>query len=182
MRVIGGTIGRDPDRIQQLRGAGRRLFLRRIRLVQLDRLAELMPDRVHRIQGVHRPLEHDRDATPPHVLHEPLVETDQLLIVERDRAGDRGGLRKELRQREGQRRLAAPGLTGEAKHLPSLEPKVDTGHRLDRGGLGPVAHAQVVDLEQAHRRSDNLLPRLCHPGGAALHSVDSRHRRRFRFL
>ena len=48
--VVDPPVGaRDPDRIQQLEGAGLRLSFRHV-LVQLDRLDELLPDTVDGIQ------------------------------------------------------------------------------------------------------------------------------------
>src|SRR5881296_206628 len=63
VRVLLGALAVDADEFKQLADAFHRGFLVHL-VVDDDRLRDLVPDPLHRIQGVHRPLEDDRDVLP----------------------------------------------------------------------------------------------------------------------
>src|SRR5207249_3164 len=64
VRVLLGALAVDADEFKQLADALHRGFFVHL-VVDDDRLRDLVPDPLHRIQGVHRPLEDDRDVLPP---------------------------------------------------------------------------------------------------------------------
>ncbi len=59
--------------------------------VQDDGFRDLVPDPLHGVQRVHRPLEHDRSFRPPHGA--------ELLVVQQHPTGDVGPLRQEPKDR-----------------------------------------------------------------------------------
>src|SRR6266567_2950045 len=65
--VVDASLGaRDPDRLQELDRAGARNTRGDIP-VELDRLDQLVPDRLHGVQRRHRVLEDHRDLVSPDV-------------------------------------------------------------------------------------------------------------------
>ena len=88
MRVGGQPLFRvsDADEVQQFQhpGAG---GIGRHTLVQVEHLADLLFDRVQRIERRHRLLEYHRNPVAPDLAEGLLVRTDQFLALERDRTG-----------------------------------------------------------------------------------------------
>ena len=128
-----------PDLL--LRAGGRRL------LVQQDRLGDLVADAVHRVERVHRALEHDRGAGPAHGPSLAPLHREDVLAVEQDLAGDLRAGRQQPQQRERERRLAAAGLAGDAELLARVDAEV---HAAEAARAPPAyGHFEVSDVEKA---------------------------------
>ena len=63
VRIAPRPLGLDPDRLEQLADAGRRLLARGVP-VELHRLGDLLADALDRVERVHRALEDHRDVLP----------------------------------------------------------------------------------------------------------------------
>src|SRR5262249_53484874 len=130
VRVAMPERGRQPDRGQQLADPLSDLAGGRA-LVKADRLGYLAVYALHRVERVHRALEHERHVAPANEAHAGLgssADVDRLFLSRRTQRdspglGQRGG--QELQQRQRRRRLAAPRLAGEAERLAALEREVD---------------------------------------------------------
>ena len=113
-------------------------------LVGADRLDDLAPDAVLRVQARQRVLEHHRDLGAAHAAHRLGPETEQVGAVEAHLAGDRGvgeesqdGLRGDG--------LARAGLADDAHRLAGSDVERDAAHGLDVTVLGRERHPQVTD-------------------------------------
>ena len=95
VRVRLAALARDADKLEQIAGP----FARRLgRLAEafLDGLGDLVADRLDRVQGIHRTLEHDADLAPAiathrglrfaHEIdpHEPDLPADDLRVARED--------------------------------------------------------------------------------------------------
>ena len=135
------------------------------RVVQLDRLGDLVGDPDDGVERVHRALEHDRHGVPAHVPQAALGAAVDVHHapgrVDVDRAlGPVQVLGQQAEQRERGGRLAAAGLAGQSQRLAAAELE---GDPVDQPDLPPllvlVGDGQVADVEQhlgvdrAQRRS-----------------------------
>src|SRR5207245_3377751 len=122
--------------------------------MEADRLEDLVANRLDRVQGVHRALEHDRDVAPPNRLHLVFAQRDEVAAVQGGPPGLADGRgRQEARHRQGGGRLAAAGLTRQPEHLAALDPERHAVDRPDLASRRGEPDGQVVDLEEAHHRS-----------------------------
>ena len=133
----------DIDQAEHLHRPVPGLLLVAVRVEQ-DRLHQLMPDRVGRVQAGHGILENDRDLVAADGLHDLLIRADQLLSVEFDRAGhDPAGRCQDLHDRVGRDRFAGSGLTDDAQDLSAFQIKRNTVYRTHFTGIGEKGCVQV---------------------------------------
>ena len=98
------------DHAEHLLGTAHRL-LAVPAAVDAQRLGDLVADRHGRVEGGHGVLEDDRDLVAADLAHVVVVERDDLLAAQLDRAaGDVAAVGKELHDRHGGHALAAAGL------------------------------------------------------------------------
>ena len=107
-------------------------------------LDHLLPDPVHRVQGIHRRLEHHRNAPPaiaPHLLFRQL---QQIRSTEPDLAsGQPCVFRQQAHETVGHRCLAAARLAHQSQRLPPCQLEADALHRLHLALPGLVAQREV---------------------------------------
>src|SRR5262249_31908057 len=107
----------DADEIEELAGTPQ-CALAVDALVRLHRVDELVADAHHRIERVHRALEHHRDVSPPVLAERFAAAAREVLALEEHAAArEAPGRAQNLHRRRGNGALAAPGLTGEADDL-----------------------------------------------------------------
>jgi len=140
---------RQPDLVEQAqrfraRGIGRQA------LVQAQWFGDLAADRVQRVQGGHRLLEHHADPASAQAAHRGVVETEQLGVVEAHRTAGARCVGQQPHQREGVHRLAAAGLADQADRLAAFERERHAAQRIGRAARRRQGDAQVVDFEQGH--------------------------------
>lgn len=136
--------GRQPHVLQEFTGLLLRTGRSRL-LVQQDRLGDLVTDAVHGVERVHRPLEDDRGTRPAHGPDLAPLHGEDVLAVQQDLAGDLRPGGQQPQQRERERRLAAPGLTGDAELPARVDGEVHAPDRLRSAG---VRHREVAYLQQ----------------------------------
>ena len=83
--------------------------------MQLQRLAELPADAMHRIEAARRVLEDHGDALAAHALEQPRRRADQLLAVEAHRAADTGARRQQAERRQPGHALARARFADDAR-------------------------------------------------------------------
>jgi hypothetical protein len=120
------------------------------RLVDLDRLRDLLAHPPDGVKTVHGALEDDGRVVPSGRPQPPEAHRQDVFAVEEDLPLDLGSLGEEPQQRVGDGRLAAPRLAGEPQGLALIHPEVHPPHRGDRAHLGLVGHLEVPHLENAH--------------------------------
>src|SRR5262245_20348743 len=131
-------------------------------LVQSDRLADLMADRVQGIERGHRLLEYHRDLIAANLLHLLLTEIDEIAPLQADGPADdpTGGIGHEAQ--DGQRRYAL-AAAGFAYHTERFAAAHAIGYPVDSlndaGGRKEIG-LQTLDLEQRRAHS---LPRSVGP-------------------
>ena len=143
----------DPDGLQQLEGAGVRLFARHV-VVQHHRLRQLASDLVHRVQRRHGVLEDHRDLVAANRAQTARRGLQEILAAEQHLAR-RGRELRVVEPHHGEARdaLSRPRLAYDAEHLPRLDLEADPVDGLHdavvRLELGP----QVADVQEglAHR-------------------------------
>ena len=143
----------DPDGLQQLEGAGVRLFVRHV-VVQHHRLRQLASDLVHRVQRRHGVLEDHRDLVAANRAQTARRGLQEILAAEQHLAR-RGRELRVVEPHHGEARdaLSRPRLAYDAEHLPGLDLEADPVDGLHdavvRLELGP----QVADVQEglAHR-------------------------------
>ncbi len=133
----------DPDDLEQLDGPLLRRRPGQV-LVDLQRLDELEADGVDRRERRQRVLEDHRQLVPADLRHPPVALAEQLLAVQRDRAGDLGVRRQQAHDRQRGDRLPRAGLADDAEHLAGGQIEVDAADRLDDAVLGRELDVQVA--------------------------------------
>ena len=123
-------------------------------LVQAQYLADLAPDRHHRVERGHRLLEDHRDfvaADPPHL---GLAEREQVTPGKADRPRDDPARRRgdEAQHGQGGDALAAAGLADDGEGFSGHHPERHPVDGTDDPVAGEEPGAQVLDLEQGRRR------------------------------
>src|SRR6059036_2989942 len=151
VRVLLGALAVDADEFKQLADALHRGFFVHL-VVDDDRLRDLVPDPLHRIQGVHRPLEDDRDVLPPDPAELAFRDLGKVIPDVIDRPVDDLPVRREeAHDRQGGRRLAAAALPRESEALALTQGEVDA---VD-GPNGPFVRLEMR-LEALHRQERHL--------------------------
>ena len=179
VRVAPEPVGIDAD---QLEHRPRHLMSggsRQVRPMHTKHVVELGTDADHRVESVHRALQHDRDLGPPHRAQRVGVGSEHVDGPARSFTADRLGVEKNLavcdhgrrtQQADGgqrERGLATSTLTGQAQHASSPQDQVAIDHRVNSLFAVAVIDAEAADLE------DRLRPHLPARGDAGL---ASRHR------
>ena len=117
--------------------------------VQQDRLAQLVADGVHRVEGRHGVLEDDADLLAAEFAHLALGEFGHVLAVEENlAAGDLARLHENAHDGIGGDGLAAAGLAHDAQHPAAVEIE---GNAVDGTHLARVhveGRGQVFDLKK----------------------------------
>jgi hypothetical protein len=149
--VVGPALGaRNSDRLKELHHPGACLPLGDV-AVELDRLDELAPDRVHGIQRRHRVLEDHRDVVAADVSELARAHRDQVVALEHGLAArDRVAAVVQPHHRQAGDALAAAGFADDPERLPLLDGEADTVDGLHDSVVGPEVGLQVVDLEKGH--------------------------------
>ncbi len=121
--------------------------LRRHVVVRAQRLDDLEPDRVDRVERRHGLLEDHGDLVAAHLAQLAVVEAGELAPEELDGAGHLRGRRQKPQERHRARALARARLADDRQDLAALDPIVQA----DRGGVvlavDPEVHAEVLDFE-----------------------------------
>jgi hypothetical protein len=151
VRVVVAPPRRQADQFQQLAHLAPRPVAHG---VQGDRLLDLAPDPLHRVERVQRPLEHDRQARPADGPQPAGLHGEDVLAVEQHLPAHRGAAREQPQQRTRQRRLAAARLAREPDGLARRDVEVDAADRLQRRAARVVGDVQVADREQRRRLLD----------------------------
>ena len=115
MRIIPGPASGKADLLEEVAHADGRLLLSRL-VVDHDRLSDLLADAPHRIERVHRALEHDGGCAPAHGAQCSRAHSEDVLPVEEDLSLHPGPGRQQTKDRLRDGRLPTSGLAGEA-HL-----------------------------------------------------------------
>ena len=136
------------------------------RLVEAERFADLLLDRVEGIQRRHRLLEDHRYASPPERAHCRRGRVEEGFAVELDVPAGVPRLRvgKEPEDGQGSDRLAGPALPDESDRLAPAHFERDPANRLDRLAARAEAHVQVGDGEEGLRHA-HPAPRRCGVAG-----------------
>ena len=137
VRVGPEPVTRDADQVEQGRGLLPGLMLGQLQ-VRGDRVEDLVLDPEHRVERVHRALEHDRDLAPADAGQFPVAHRqdvgrvaalgDPATAVAHAAAGDQGGRAEQPGRAVGEGRLARAALPAQADHLAGVEREV---HVLD---------------------------------------------------
>src|SRR2546426_10149844 len=150
VRVLLGALAVDADEFKQLADALHRGFFVHL-VVDDDRLRDLVPDPLHRIQGVHRPLEDDRDVLPPDPAELALRDLREVIPDVIDRPLDDLPVRREeAHDRQGRRRLAAAALPREPEALAFSQGEIDAVDRPDGPLLGLEMSLEALDRQERH--------------------------------
>ncbi|EHK87547.1 cation transport ATPase [Saccharomonospora azurea SZMC 14600] len=120
--------------------------------VQPDRLGDLLPHGAHRVQRVHRALEHDRRRRPAHRAQPAPPHRVDVLAVQQHLAGDGRGLRQQPQQAHRHGGLARAGLARDAQRLTRSQREVDVAHRGYLAARGAVGDPEVAQPEQGGLR------------------------------
>ena len=134
----------EADVLQQADRLGRRRLAAQGPM-QDERLGDLRPDPMQRVQGGHRLLEDHRDPVAAERPHRLLAEAHELAALEADRAADARALRGEPHQRERGHRLAGAQFADDAEALALVEAE---GRAVD--DADGAARARQVDDEVLH--------------------------------
>ena len=153
MRVPVTGSGGDAHHLQQLAGPLAGGGALRDAVVG-HRLGDLPADLLHRVQGVHRALEHHRHVLPPVRLHRFLPARQDVLAAHEDLPGGGRVRRQQPHEREDGGGLPAARLADQAEPLPRVQLEA---HPLDgvhlRGVRRLEPDVQAGHLEQAHMAS-----------------------------
>ena len=134
------------------------------RLVQPDRLGDLPVDAHHRVERVHRALEHHRGRLPADVAparrRAAVQQHHAALRVERDLAARAlQPARQQAEQRERGRRLAAARLAGQPERLAALEREAHAVDDRDGAARLAVGDPEVAHVEQGRSPTAVVLMR-----------------------
>jgi hypothetical protein len=135
----------DTDQGKEVGGAGHRRFLVQTLMGQ-DGVDDLVAQGHHRIERIHRTLEHDGGAAPAELLQLGGGEIVQVLAGEADvPPADAAGLLDQPQDRVGHGTLATAGLAGQAEDLALAQGEADV---VD--GTGGPARREILDHEMLH--------------------------------
>ena len=151
MRVGAGSTCRQTDLLQEFTDRRAR-SLRSDVLVQQDRFGELGFDALHRVERVHRTLEHHSDLRPADRAQLAERHRHDVLAIEADLAGHLRRLRQQAQHRTRQCGFATAGFAGDADGLAQRHGQRHIAHRGDRALPGLVGDADVVELQKASYR------------------------------
>ena len=148
MRVRAHSAAVDPDEVQEVAGPLQRVALAHT-LVRFHHVHELVADAHDRVERAHRALEDHRDVAPAIAAALLHAQPDDVDAAELDPpAGDLRRRLQDAQDRVRRRRLAAPGLAGEAHDLSRPDLQVDVIDGAQRATRLEVVHDEVVELQQ----------------------------------
>ncbi len=140
---------RNADKLQHLERTLAGGLTARI-AVDADRLGNLRPDGVDRIEARHRLLEDHRDAIAANAAHLALVESSEILPPEAHGAADDASdaARQQPQDRECSHTLAAARLADDADGLAGKDLEGDAVDRASDAVLVEEVGPEITDLEQ----------------------------------
>jgi hypothetical protein len=157
VRVGAEPVTRDADQVEQGRGLLPGLVPRQLQ-VRLDRVEELVLNPQHRVERVHRALEHDGGLAPPDPVQFPVAHRqdvngvaalrDPPAAVAHAAAGDQGRRAEQPHRAVGERRLARAAFPAQADHLAGVEREADVLDGVHVAAVRPVHDRQVGDLKK----------------------------------
>jgi hypothetical protein len=153
VRVAGHPVGGDSDQVQQFGRPGPLGVPLHPRPVCRQHVGELHADGQHRVECVHRALQHHRDVRPAQPAQLLLVGGEQVHglpgreVVADLAADDQPGRPQQPQRRVRQRGLAAATLPGQPEYLTRVEHQVRAGHGVHPALTDSVVHPKVVDLQ-----------------------------------
>src|SRR6185312_8662394 len=138
-------------------------------LMEPYHLADLVADRVDRIERGHRFLEHDGDLLGANVVHLAGVEGNEIAPLPQDLPARDASRRHcdQLQHRERRDRLAAPGLADHAYRLAATDRQVDAIDRLYLALVGGEVGLQPLDVEEGAVRRDACIHHMTFRGSNA---------------
>src|SRR5580765_2247114 len=140
---------RNADLLQQVDCASARLFLVGP-LVNSNRLGDLHPDGVHRVQRGHRVLEDHRHLVAANVLQLVLVHLEHVsTLVEHLTAEGRVAVSRQAEQRHRSDALPRAGLSHDAEHLAALQLEAHTVDSIDHTIFCVELDLEVLYFDQA---------------------------------
>ena len=142
VRVRARPCSRQPDLLEQLADPAVDPLLRQVGLVQPDRLGDLGPDPLHRVERVQRALEDHRGAGPAQRPQRAPLHGQHVLALEEHPAGHRRARRLQPEDGRGQRGLAAAGLPRDPDDLARGDGQGDATDRGYVAPAGPVGDAR----------------------------------------
>src|SRR5690606_35764176 len=162
--TIGPAIGRiDADLREELDRATTRLAPRGARLMGSDRLGDLRPNRVERVERRPRLLEHDRDLATADRPKLAFGEPEELAPRESNgTCRDRSGRRNEPEHREGGHRLARAALSDEAGDLACADREIELVERAHLAELARKVDRESFDLEKRRIVRHRVHPSIRH--------------------
>src|SRR5215218_7125172 len=155
--IIDAALGaRDSDRLEQLDRPRPRDALGDV-AVEENRLHELPPDRVYRVQRGHRVLEDHRDLVAADLAQLARSRGEQVLALPQGLAARHGvALRVEAHDRQARHALAAARLADDPEGLTLLDRERDTLDGSDDAVVRAEGRAEVPDVEESHGRAPRL--------------------------
>jgi len=148
MRILCRAPGWNSNQLQQLAHA--RIDLRvRPGHMQQNRLAHLIANRSHRVERIHRALEHHRQIAPAPFAKLVGRECKQILAIEqRLAASDSPSVRQQPQQRQHRSRFTAAALANDPKRLTALQRKADIFDRAQHHAIvGDELGGKVANVE-----------------------------------
>jgi hypothetical protein len=141
---------RNADRLEELERPTPRLAGAHV-AVELDRLDELAPDRVDRVQRRHRVLEDHRDVVSPDVSQALLRHRQEVLALEECLAARHGvAARVEAHDRQARDALPAARFAHDSERLALLDLEVHAVDGFDDAVVRTEMRLETLDLEQRH--------------------------------
>ena len=119
-----------------------------------DRLSDLFTDGAHRVEGVHRPLEHHRDVPPAVRPHAAITTGKDVDPVEQDLTGDLSVGWQQSHHRQHQGGLATSRLPDDPEPVTRVQGNRDATDCVQVPELNVELNVQVANLQDgAHGRS-----------------------------
>ena len=150
--------------IQQLR----RPDVRRLPIhveVTFEHLANLLPDREHRVEARHRVLEDHRDLLAPDPAEVSVGQLEQVAALEPRRPRRHlAGAGKDAEECQRRNALATAGFPHDPERLPGSDVERDAVHCVDRSAIRPELDTEIVDAEESLRHGPGASdrgPRAC---------------------
>ncbi len=121
-------------------------------LVLSHGLGDLVADRVERVEGGHRLLEHHRDQRAAQLHHGAVADCADVMLADAHRPfHDRAVLGMQPQQRPHHHRLARAGFADHAKNLAAVEVERDAVDRPHRRFPAHEPHPQVLHVDERLR-------------------------------
>ena len=142
----------DAHHVEQFDGTIPGARLAESGVMHLQRLDELVTDRVHRRERRQRILEDHGDLGASHVGHPFVTAAEQLGTVQFDGSLDLGVVVEQPHDRHRGDGFSGAGLPHDAKDLTGMHREVDATHRVDDTVLGGEPYVEILNLQHGHSR------------------------------